>query len=226
MTTRLIIARHGNTFTKEQTPTRVGGRTDLPLVESERGTNIGKYLKLKKMLPDAVFAAPLKRTMETAKLAVAEMGLSLKIQEEDSFREIDYGPDENKTEDEVIARVGEEALNLWNEKAIAPEGWQVDVPGLIHTWESWADKVAEDYQDKTVLIVSSNGVIRFAPYITGDFEAFAKEHEIKVGTGSLCLFEKEDGKPWVCTGWNIKPAKALAENLQRLEYQAGKAVHE
>ena len=24
MTTRLIIARHGNTFTKDQTPTRVG----------------------------------------------------------------------------------------------------------------------------------------------------------------------------------------------------------
>ena len=51
MTTRLIIARHGNTFTKDQTPTRVGGRTDLPLGESERGTNIGKYLKLKNMLP-------------------------------------------------------------------------------------------------------------------------------------------------------------------------------
>lgn len=58
MTTRLIIARHGNTFTKDQTPTRVGGRTDLPLVESERGRNIGKYLKLKDMLPDVVFAAP------------------------------------------------------------------------------------------------------------------------------------------------------------------------
>mgnify|MGYP000835541400 CR=1 FL=1 len=79
MTTRLIIARHGNTFTKDQTPTRVGGRTDLPLVESERGRNIGKYLKLKDMLPDVVFAAPLKRTMETARLAVAEMGLPLEV---------------------------------------------------------------------------------------------------------------------------------------------------
>ena len=44
MTTRIIIARHGNTFTKEQTPTRVGCRTDLPLVEEERGTNVGLYL--------------------------------------------------------------------------------------------------------------------------------------------------------------------------------------
>ena len=71
MTTRIIIARHGNNFTKEQTPLRVGARTDLPLVETERGTNIGKYLKLKDMLPDVVFAAPLKRTMETARLALS-----------------------------------------------------------------------------------------------------------------------------------------------------------
>ena len=185
MTTRLIIARHGNTFTKDQTPTRVGGRTDLPLVESERGRNIGKYL------------------------AVAEMGLPLEVQAEDCFREVDYGPDENKPEEEVIARVGEDAIKLWNERAIVPDGWKVDVPALIRTWESWAEKVASAYKDKTVMIVSSNGVIRFAPYITSDFETFAKEHDIKVGTGSVCLFEKEEGAPWRCTGWNIKPAKEL-----------------
>ena len=31
----LIIARHGNTFRPGETPTRVGSRTDLPLVEEE-----------------------------------------------------------------------------------------------------------------------------------------------------------------------------------------------
>ena len=210
MTTRLIIARHGNTFTKEQTPTRVGGRTDLPLVETERGTNIGKYLKLKNILPDVVFAAPLKRTMETARLAVQAMNLPLQVIEEDSFREIDYGPDENQTEDKVIARIGEEAIKLWNDKAIVPEGWKVDVQGLIKTWEDWADKIAKEYAGKTALIVSSNGVIRFAPYITRHFEAFAQEHEIKVGTGSVCIFEKDDGQDWKCVAWNVKPAKELA----------------
>lgn len=209
MTTRLIIARHGNTFTKDQIPTRVGGRTDLPLVESERGTNIGKYLKLKNMLPDAVYAAPLKRTMETAGLAVAAMGEALVVQQEDCFREIDYGPDENKTEEEVIARIGEDAIRLWNEKAVAPEGWLVDVPELIQTWKRWADKIAEEYKNQTVMIVSSNGVIRFAPYITDDFDAFAQAHDIKVGTGCLCVFEKEEGQPWVCKEWNLKPAKFL-----------------
>ena len=32
MTTRIIIARHGNTFAKDETPRRVGGRTDLDIV--------------------------------------------------------------------------------------------------------------------------------------------------------------------------------------------------
>ena len=34
--TTLIIARHGNTFDKGDIPTRVGARTDLPLVEKGR----------------------------------------------------------------------------------------------------------------------------------------------------------------------------------------------
>ena len=67
MVTRIIIARHGNTFTKGQIPLRVGCRTDLPLVETERGTNVGKYLKMKTYFPSVVYAAPLKRTTETAR---------------------------------------------------------------------------------------------------------------------------------------------------------------
>lgn len=74
MTTRIIIARHGNTFAKDETPRRVGGRTDLDLVEEERGRNVGRYLKAKGLIPALVFAAPLKRTVNTAKLAIEEMG--------------------------------------------------------------------------------------------------------------------------------------------------------
>ena len=53
----LIIARHGNTFRKGETPTRVGGRTDLPLVEEERGRGIGKYLAKLGLTPTRILAA-------------------------------------------------------------------------------------------------------------------------------------------------------------------------
>ena len=206
MTTRIIIARHGNTFTKDQTPTRVGGRTDLPLVEEERGTLLGEYLVDAGLIPHKIWAAPLKRTMQTAQLAVKAMGINLAVEENDAFREIDYGPDENQTEDKVIARIGQEAIDKWNQQAIVPDGWKVDVQGTIDTWIKLGEKVAKEYKDKNILVVSSNGVIRFAPYLTGDFKKFSSEHDIKVGTGCVCIFEKEDeNSPWVCTVWNLKP---------------------
>ena len=202
MVLQLIVVRHGNTFNKGDVITRVGGRTDLPLVDSglEQGQRVGTYLKKHGIAPEVVYAAPLKRTMETARQA----GFS-EIKPIDSFVEIDYGPDENKPEDQVIARVGQEALDKWNADATVPPGWKVDVPQIIKTWVDFANKVA--LSGKTTAVFSSNGIIRFAPYITGDFEAFSKEHDIKVGTGRICIFDfnPETGK-WVCTGWNIKPA--------------------
>ena len=210
MTTRLIIARHGNTFEKGQTPTRVGARTDLPLVETERGTNVGLYLKKAGLLPEAVFAAPLKRTTQTAELAVKAMEIDMSVIPEHSFTEIDYGPDENKTEDEVIARIGQEAIDLWNKEAIVPNGWIVNPEGIINDWQKFADKVENQYRGKNVLVVSSNGIIRFAPYLTGDFDGFCREHDIKVGTGCVCIFEKEDtDTSWRCTAWNLKPKDVL-----------------
>ena len=151
--------------------------------------------------------------METAQLALNAMGsLGEKIQlyEDNSFKEIDYGPDENKTEDVVIARIGQEAIDKWNKEAIVPDGWVVDVPFIIQTWQNLAKKVATQWKDKTVLVVSSNGIIRFAPYITGNFDAFAAEHDIKVGTGCLCIFEKEDNEDnFKCVSWNVKPSNFL-----------------
>ena len=163
MTTRIIIARHGNTFAKDETPRRVGGRTDLDLVEEERGRNVGRYLKAKGLIPALVFAAPLKRTVNTAKLAIEEMGGGMPLEIDDSFREVDYGPDENKTDDEVMLRlgqvyavkegknpaemsegaltdVGRHVIDLWNEKAIVPDGWKVSPEDCIHAWMKFGDR--------------------------------------------------------------------------------------
>jgi len=211
MTTRIIIARHGNTFTKDQTPLRVGARTDLPLVETERGINIGKYLKMRAFCPKAVFSAPLQRTMETARLAIATLDKDIPLIKDERFTEIDYGPDEAKTEDEVIARIGQKALDDWNSMAIVPNGWHVSVEGIIKAWQDFADEVEEKYHNQTVLVVSSNGIIRFAPYLTGDFDKFAAEFNIKVGTGGVCIMEKDDNdKYWKVRAWGVKPKDFLA----------------
>lgn len=204
--TTLIIARHGNTFGPDDTPTRVGARTDLPLVESGRAQaeKIGKYLNENRMIPDVVYTSHLRRTIETAEIAIRASGFSNPTYQLDMFNEVDYGPDENKTEDEVIARIGEQAIKDWDDHAIVPDGWIVEPDVIIEHWHKFADQVRAHDDDETVLVVTSNGIARFAPHITGDFEGFAAKHKIKLSTGALAIFEYKDGN-WVVKDWNLRP---------------------
>ena len=119
------------------------------------------------------------------------------------FNEIDYGPDENRPEEAVISRLGAQALKDWDENAIVPEGWNFDPETCIHNWKNFADHIVEDEQD-CILVVTSNGVARFAPHITGDFDGFAKAHKIKIATGSLCILTHADGL-WTVREWGLKP---------------------
>lgn len=225
----LIIARHGNTFRKGETPTRVGSRTDLELVEEERGRGIGLYLKKNGIVPARILAAPLKRTMGTAALAAEAAGCTCTVEPDHRFIEVDYGPDENKTEDEVKARLGavdakaegldpatlsaEEIdargaaiIDRWNAEAIVPDSWKVDVEQICRNWQSLAAEVKDN---EPLLCVSSNGTIRFAPVITGDYAGFCAENDIKVATGGVCIFTSEDGSSWTCQEWGVKAFKLV-----------------
>jgi 2,3-bisphosphoglycerate-dependent phosphoglycerate mutase len=213
--TTLLIARHGNTFTPEQTPTRVGARTDLSLVPSgqEQARYLGRYLEQHNLVPNVIFTSHLKRTYEMAEIACAEMERTIPAERTEIFNEIDYGPDENKTEDEVIARLGEQPLKDWDEKGLVPDGWLVDPHGIIQSWKDFAEKIEQDYAGQIVLVITSNGIARFAPHLTGDFEAFSNSQQIKISTGALCVFEKNDSDTfWTITEWNTKPKKVLEES--------------
>lgn len=202
--TTLIIARHGNTFKPEDTPTRVGGRTDIPLVEKgqRQAEAIGTYLKEHNLNPDIAYSATLKRTKETASLALKSAGTDIAIDALDIFDEIDYGPDENQTEETVIKRIGAKAIEQWDKNATVPDGWKVNPDEIIENWRRFAQNINKTNQ--TVLVVTSNGIARFAPHITDNFDSFAKEHTIKLKTGALGILTLSQGK-WRVAGWNIVP---------------------
>lgn len=204
--TTLIIARHGNTFGPNDTPTRVGARTDLPLVEKgfAQGRAIGAYLKENGMIPDVVYASNLQRTQQTAEAAIKATGISNPIYTLDIFNEIDYGVDENQTEDTVIARIGEQAIKDWDEHAKVPDDWDVHPDQIIENWKNFAAQTLDTSEGETTLVVTSNGIARFAPHITDDFEGFATNHNIKMPTGALSVIIFEDGQ-WTIKEWGIKP---------------------
>lgn len=207
MITKLLIARHGNTFAPGDIVRRVG-TTDLPLVESglQQGRNLGVYLKDHDLIPDVVFTSELRRAVQTAEEAIGAMQQSIPIKTLSIFNEIDYGIDENQPEENVISRIGAEALKAWELSAVVPSGWLVNPEEIIQNWKLFATNLLKEFSGKTILVVTSNGIARFAPYLTGDFEAFRAQHSIKISTGSVCVFTaQEQGLVWQCQQWNIKP---------------------
>ena len=103
-----------------------------------------------------------------------------------------------------MTRIGAEALKAWDDNAIVPQGWKVDVQSIIQGWLDFGDTVAKHYAGKNILVVTSNGIARFAPHLTGDFSGFRRKHKLKISTGALCLLAHE-GRAWRVEDWNIRP---------------------
>lgn len=207
MITTLLIARHGNTFGPHDVVTRVG-ITDLPLVESgiKQAHLLGNYLRNHHLLPDVIFTSQLKRAIQTAEEAQIAMGTHIPIETLSIFNEIDYGPDENMPESQVIARVGESALKAWEAEGIVPAGWKVNSADIIKNWQNFANILRKSYAGKKCLIVTSNGIARFSPYLTGDFKKFCTQFNIKISTGAFSILENSSNSElWQCQNWNIKP---------------------
>lgn len=206
MTVKLVIARHGNTFAPGETPRRIGARTDLPLTESghAQARKLGSYLAAHGLIPDIVYTSRLRRTSETAAGALKEIGVKRAIHESDLFDEIDHGPDENKTDPEIVTRIGARAFNTWEQENVMPREWSPQPDVLRRRWFDFAKHCEDAYDGKTVLVVTSNGVARFAPLLTNNAKDVITVPNSKMATGALSVMEG-DGGLWMLSHWNIKP---------------------
>ncbi len=190
---RVFVVRHGNTFDKGDIIRRVGGKTDLPL--SRSGIEQAKRLKthFETVQFNAAFSSDLKRTRQTVEAILG--GQSYEIAE--MLTEIDYGPDEGKPEDEVINRLGQQALRDWDRHAVPPEGWHIDPQALRKDWVAF---LASCSRSTDTLVVTSNGVARFVLDVV---ERNGSEDR-KLRTGSYGIINLSDRGPKL-EGWNIRP---------------------
>lgn len=204
--TVLIVARHGNTFAPGEPPRRVGARTDIPLTVKgiEHGQNLGAYLSKINLRPDVIYTSYLKRTIQTAQEIITAGHLHIDPRPDMIFNEIDYGPDEDQEESIVLARLGEDAMNDWEERGIVPKGWSPDSGTIIKRWGLFADKIITEHPDDVVMVVTSNGIARFSLALTGDFDSASKRFGLKLATGAFGILE-HDATGWTVENWNIRP---------------------
>lgn len=199
MTARLYIVRHGNTFDKGDVVTRVGGRTDLPLSVSGRDQAKALAQSLALVQFATACSGPLKRTRETATVILAAQTAPPELTTELFLREIDYGPDENRPEEEVIARIGKPALEAWERDFAPPPGWRVDPAAITGNWQEMFHDLRD--QQGAHLIVTSNGIARFALAAAG-----VRRDDAKLPTGGYGIIELTPDP--VVAAWGLRPPVA------------------
>ena len=203
--TEIYIIRHGNTFDKGDTVTRVGARTDLALSTSGELQAAQLATHLQQIVPGGfgkAFCSPLLRTRQTAEAILGISDISPNLETLEFLREIDYGPDENQPDEKVVARLGEAALTAWDEAAVPPPGWAVDPQQLKQAWSDLISRLAAEQSAEPVLIVTSNGIARFVLDAVTACEI--QPDTIKLKTGAYGVLHATSDRV-ALQSWNVRP---------------------
>ena len=155
-TTRIFLVRHGTTVLTAED--RFAGATDVQL--SDEGREQVRHLarRLGGQTLSAIYASPLGRTVETARILAEPHGIP--VQARDGLREISHGRWEQMTRREVEAQFPDEAA-AWDEDpfTFAPQGGE---SGLAVTARALPVliEIVRAHPAKNVLVVSHKATIR------------------------------------------------------------------
>ncbi len=156
MTTRVLLIRHGATVLSAED--RFAGSTDVLLSEEGRSQARALGERLAEAELAAVYASPMKRTVETATLVAAPHNLNLIT--DAGLREIDHGRWEQLTRREVEARFPEEYSN-WEADpfTFAPEAGESGLSVMARALPVLR-RIVVAHAGKTVAVVSHKATIR------------------------------------------------------------------
>jgi len=154
--TRVFMVRHGATVLSAED--RFAGVTDVELSEEgrEQARRLGERLSQAKI--SAVYASPLGRTVETARILAAPH--HLEVQTWDGFREISHGHWEGMTRREVEKKFPNEIAE-WEKDpyTFAPAGGESGLAVTARALPALIDLVRK-HPGENILVVSHKATIR------------------------------------------------------------------
>jgi broad specificity phosphatase PhoE len=154
----LLIVRHGETEWNAEG--RIQGHTDIGLSEkgAEQARSLGQRLADRQI--DVAYSSDLKRTSETAKLALS--GRDITLNETPRLREYNKGIFEGMTLSEIQEKFpAEYPKYLEKDLSYAPEGGETTRDVSTRMASIFAE-IKANHLDETVLVVSHGGVLRAA----------------------------------------------------------------
>lgn len=154
--TRIFLIRHGATMLTAED--RFAGSTDVELSDEGR-SQVGRLAERLSLIPvDAVYASPLGRTIETARILAAPHAMA--VTPCDGLREISHGHWEQLTRKEVEAAYPQEAT-AWDRDpfTFAPAGGESGLAVTARALPALLD-IVQAHQGKPVIVVSHKATIR------------------------------------------------------------------
>ncbi len=156
MNTRIFLIRHGATVLTAED--RFAGATDVELSEEGREQARRLAVRLSHEKVTAIYASPLGRTVETARILATPH--ELEVQTRDGLREISHGHWEKMTRHEVDAAFPEEAA-AWEEDpyTFSPEGGESGLAVTARALPVLMD-IVRGHASHCVIVVSHKATIR------------------------------------------------------------------
>jgi probable phosphoglycerate mutase len=156
ITTRVFLVRHGATVLTAEN--RFAGSIEVPLSDEGREQARRLALRLASERVAAVYASPLGRAVETARIAAEPHALP--VHTDPRLREISHGRWEQLTREEVEERFADEVAS-WEADpyTFAPQGGETGLEVTARALPAMLDLVRA-HPGETILVVSHKATIR------------------------------------------------------------------
>ena len=188
----ILFGRHGNTFGPDDKVVWVGRETDLPLVDKgwQQARAFGSALaRIDMAEPDRVYCASLRRTRGFAETMGEVQPRRFQPVVDNRLDEVDYGAWAGKTNDEIAALPGgTAAMEAWSRHDVIPAdaGWGTSETDVLAAVRGFIDDIILTAGPKEkLLVISSNGILRFFPRLLGVTNLELPSYVMKTGHAGL-----------------------------------------